>query len=161
VTTNELMAKLLEQAQQILDQEVARKAVEIQKQNIDREVYGAYKPYLYKRRRMKSGGLRWGATWRKTGGSKTSAEISIYNKGIANTSGAGYTFKNLPYLIEYGHKSSGYIYDFTYNRRNTAYKYKNPRPFMKRTYEEIKRTNMVKNTLAEGLRGLGYKVNIR
>lgn len=161
-TFERLCDDLMKQVEDILNNEVSQVAVEIQKENIDKEVYGAYKPIRYKRRKNRAGGLRWGARAMKVvSPKKRQTTVSIYNKSSPNMSEDGYTFKNLPFLIEYGHRSSGYVYDFTYNRKRTSYKYKQARPFMQRTYEEFERTNVIEKTLANGLRRLGYKVNER
>lgn len=159
---NELYAQLIGQAEEIMYTTIADKAVKIQKNTIDDIVYGAYgDPREYERRKGSKGGLRWGASAKSIRAShEHEALLTVFNKAEPNMSSEEYTFKNLPLLIEYGHRSSGYFYDFTYNREHTAYKYKNPRPFMQKTYEKLS-AGVVEETLAKELRKIGYVVRIK
>lgn len=123
-------------------------------ENILKEVYLVYSPKQYQRR-GNSGGLIDENNITHDLVSKN--RVEIYNVAKRNTAYANtkYTNMYLAPLIELGHeeaKASGYQ-GYNYPRKNRAY-YK-PRPFVRATREELKRTKKHVKAFKESLNSLG------
>jgi hypothetical protein len=130
------------------------KVKQTMQENILREVYMAYNPKRYQRRGS-SGGLMDddNITHDVIGRNK----IAIYNIAKRNTSYANTTYTN-PYLaplIELGHSEAvdrgyqGYNYPFRYLA------YFKPRPFIKATRDELRRTKKHVEAFKQSLKSLG------
>jgi hypothetical protein len=155
---DEICEQLSGQVEEIMHTKLSKKTTKIQRENIDKVVYEVYEPSFYVRRRMKDGGLRWGARSEMVRPpNRFTSVMSVHNVAKANMLYKKSTFKDLPYLIEYGHDIGG-EYDYPNNRDDTGGKYTKPRPFMHETYKEIMNKNLLNNTLKYGLRRLGYQV---
>ena len=140
---NFIYEQIGEACEDILHNDVAPKIERMQRKSIQEFVYGVYpNPKVYVRRERKKGGLLWGVT-SKTNRTRLEgeAEISIYNKA------KGFK-KDLPMLIEYGHKASGYVYD--YPRKGRAYV--KARPFMQETFDKMITKYIAEKTLVKGLK---------
>jgi hypothetical protein len=122
--------------------------------NILREVYLAYTPKKYKRRGSSGGLLDDENITHDLVGTNM---VEVYNIAKRNTAYANTTYTN-PYLaplIELGHKQA---VDEGYQGYNYPYKYLayyKPRPFIRETRQELRRTKRHVRAFKEALKSFG------
>lgn len=151
-TLNNLVKKIEQDIQNTLASDVFDAVVNIQSQEIKREVYDAYTPFEYQRRGAQ-GGLMDAknniATFTNTGGR---IEMLIQNITKGRDNG-----EYITPLIVGGDGYKGMEYNYKYNRDGTQDKYLKPRDFVSATMNRLKRTLEVHDVIKTGLIKRGYR----
>ena len=133
-----------------LKNEVFEKVRDVEQQHIDDDVYGVYKPAMYKRRDINEG-LIADKNIKKTMIGDDTLQVTNetkpnpigYPQSQVTTKG-----KNLAMLVEGGDGASG-VYDFPSDDEDA---YMNPRPFTQNTIDELAATGKHTKALQDGLR---------
>lgn len=133
-----------------LKNEVFETVRDVEQQHIDDDVYGVYKPAMYKRRKTDRGLIADDSIKKTMIGDDTLQVTNIakpnpigYPQSQVTTKG-----KNLAMLVEGGDGASGF-YDFPSDDEDA---YMNPRPFTQNTIEELATTGKHIKALQDGLK---------
>lgn len=152
-----LFTKLKEDIHESMATDVFDDVIDIQQEEIQTKVYGAYdSPFEYKRRYEDGGLLDKSnniATFYYSG---DGVEMLIQNitKGHPEHR---YADTYIVPIIVGGDGAYGMNYDFPYNRLNTQYKFLKPRDFISSTKERLKDENMHVISLEKSLASKGYR----
>lgn len=147
----ELAAYLNKQIAFVMEDEVAEKVKDVQQRNIQEQVYEAYTPFQYSRRRWSNGGL----------GDRESMEVDVVETGngveltVTNRAKGQDDNFEIAELVEYGDGYNGKEYTYKRNRNNTQNQYLEPRPFTAETVSELQMNNEHVTAFKEGLRKRG------
>ena len=125
-----------------LEYDVAPEVQIMLSENAQRDVYDAYKPFVYGRSYSLTDGAAETYDVKSSGDMKV--EVSV----------------NHPYgkLIEYGDGVDGMHYDYPYNRNNTEDQFLRPRPFYRHTKEQLE-NGKYKELMAQSLRAKGISIS--
>lgn len=134
--------------EEVRDEEVA---------TIENEVYGVYRPRIY-RRRGEYGGLADPNNIEIQGGAAKGGKMAVVNVTDPNPGGCTSdaqvtTGKDLPQLVEHGDGYKFYHYDFP-----SGGKYMQSRPFTAKTIENLKKSGAHVSALKASLKRQGVKV---
>ncbi|GAA0346930.1 hypothetical protein GCM10008931_42760 [Oceanobacillus oncorhynchi subsp. oncorhynchi] len=136
----------------VLANEVYQTVVDVESKNVQKTVYNAYSPLVYKRR-GENGGLadpkNHVATFSYAGNMVTMA--------VRNTTKGQDGFGYLSGLIEYGHDAGYGQYDYPYSSVQVP-TFLAPRPFISSTKAELERTLAHLTAMKAGMRNRGIKV---
>ena len=146
--------QLAEKIDSALENEVAATVKETEVATIDKVVYDAYAPKVY-RRRGDFGGM---ADINNLEQAVSDGVLTIRNTTDPNPGGtinnsAVTTDKHLDELVEYGHGGVGGFYDFP----KYGATFMKPRPFTKKTIEHLSQGKSHVAALKEGLKRQGVK----
>lgn len=149
-----IAAKLTPKIDNALEHEVAD-AIRIEEaETISEVVYDVYTPEMY-RRRGDMGGFAdpYNIEAEVKNGRLTVKNTTEPNPGGTMNDSSVTTVKYLDQLIEYGHGSSGWFYDFT----KSSAAFMRPRPFTAKTIEHLRKNKAHLDALKVGLKRLGIK----
>lgn len=141
-----------------LSNEVFKAIKEEESVAIDSEVYGVYTPKRYRNRGL-GGGMADPSNIVISGGSASNGKLTVVNITEPNPTGCEdnwrvTTDKNLPELIEFGQGYKSMGYDFPHN----GLRYMEPRPFTKKTIENLKSNKAHVEAMKNGLKKRGLNI---
>lgn len=151
-------SKVQSQVDSVLSNEVFEAVKEEESAAIDAEVYGVYTPKKYRNRGL-GAGMADPSNIVMDGGSASNGKLIVKNITEPNPTGCEdnwrvTTDKNLPELIEYGHGYKSMGYDFPRNGQ----RYMEPRPFTKKTIENLKVNKAHIEAMKTGLKKRGLNI---
>lgn len=145
---SDLEKHLTKQVSSVIEDDCASAIIEAEKSNIEKTVYGVYRPRKYKRRRN-AGGLIANENFMVYNDDELS--ITVENVTPASLDYDG-TDKNLPELIVKGH---GDPWEYDYPHEGVAYM--KSRDFVSATKEDLEQNKQHVKALKDGLEKRGVK----
>lgn len=127
-----------QQAQSVLKQEIAQKAVKTMQKHVQTDVYDKYEPKMYDRKGYQGGLI-----------DEDNIEVSMIDDNTVSIENIRFDGdREVAEIVETG---QGYTYSFEYSGV--------PRPFTENTRKELQETNILENEMKKGLtrRGLDVK----
>lgn len=130
----------------------------LESQKVDEIVYASYSPWVYERRKN-NGGL--GDPNNIQGSVVKPGVLEVVNTTPPNPSArdGATTDKNLPELVEYGHMSHGYTYDYPMSPVE-RYRYMGPRRFTHATIDALEKDDTLAAGMWAGLASQGIMCEI-
>lgn len=146
-----LFAAMQKDMHEVMADEVYETVVEVQQEEIVREVYDAYEPYQYERR-GENGGL--------LDKNNNRATFFTVNGGmqmlVQNVTKGQDNGRYITPLIVGGDGAYGMEYDYKTNRDGTSWKYLQERDFISSTMRRLERTLEAHEAMRRGLAKRGY-----
>lgn len=136
----------------VLADEVYDVVVNTESKMVHREVYAKYQPFIYDRR-GDEGGLSDPRNHIATF-AYDSNEVRMF---VQNTTTGKWNNQYIAGVIEYGHDNGYGEYDYPFNRDGTATRFLKPRPFIRKTKEELRSSSAHVKAFKDGLNKRGIR----
>jgi trans-2-enoyl-CoA reductase len=146
----ELMVKLQKQVQDVVETDVVETIKDMEIEHIKQDVYDAYNPVVYDRRKENEGLIDRNNIKGTIQNENNTISVDVTNDTIENPDYPPTTGEYIDSIIESG---EGYIWKNSEIYKNQPF----PRPFTENTYEDLKNNKQHIQALKKGLNQYNIK----